>query len=87
MQLLGREGRACQLGSCDSRRKVIQEPHLQSEPVCFYGDDLQDGQLHHRDTGLALGEAALLYVPVCSFQEQTRNIAACEGRICNIWVN
>lgn len=67
MQLLGREGRACQLGRCDSRRKVIQEPYLESESVSFYGDDLQDGQLHHGDSGLALDKAALLYVPVCSF--------------------
>lgn len=85
MQLLGREGRACQLGRCDSRRKVI--PYLESEPVSFYGDDLQDGQLHHRDSGLALDKAALLYVPVCPFQEQTRHIAACKDRKCNIWVN
>lgn len=75
------------LGRCDSRRKVIQELYLESESVCFYGDDPQDGQLHHRDTRLALDKAALLYIPVCSFQEQTRNIAACKGRKCNIWVN
>lgn len=35
--------------------------------MSFYGDDLQDGQLHHGDSGLALDKAALLYVPVCSF--------------------
>lgn len=65
----------------------MQEPYLEPESVCFYGDDPQDGQLHHWDTGLARDKAALLYVPVCSFQEQTRNIAACKGRKCNIWVN
>lgn len=87
IHLLGRESRPCQLGRCDSRRKGIQELYLESEPVSFYGDDPQDGQLHHRDTGLARDKAALLYIPVCSFQEQARNIAACKGRKCNIWVN
>lgn len=66
---------------------TLAAPNLKLETMSLNGDDLQDRQLDNQHFGLTPHEAAVLQIPVCSFQVQAGNEATWEwGKKHDKWV-